>query len=262
MGREGYCPVMANSYGPGGCTAKSGVHQSPVQASQCPAHGGPNRAAPLKNMKPSDMIGLPPKNRAAAAHHRHTPVPVLSSLAKDDDATVRENAASNSHTPVEDLVRLASDPDPAVRRAVAGNPHLPAEQRWEMYRAEPDGEVAAVLAGAAKTPKDLLREMLDSPSDRVVEMASSRNSSMTLEILLDADWQKPGNFQIAYAIAERKSAPTEVLIHVAENWPEGVSHYAMQRVVKHPKMPEKYLRAYLEEFPRQLDGVYTHPAIT
>jgi hypothetical protein len=82
-----------------------------------------------------------PDMRFWVAHNKKVPIEILQTLARDEDASVREMVAQKRKATTTILELLASDPDDSVRSAVAHNPKTPRyvleslrDDPWDMLR--------------------------------------------------------------------------------------------------------------------------------
>lgn len=102
-----------------------------------------------------------PKIRESVASSPHTPVDVVTALAKDPDAGVRAWLARNESTPCDILRDLAHDESDVVRGWVAVNFAVPADVMTDLA-----DDVSPVVRGLVAWKADLARE---SAAEQLVE---------------------------------------------------------------------------------------------
>lgn len=105
----------------------------------------------LKELKITDVLYLPYKEKIELAENSNTPVEILKVLATDNNAGVRRAVAQNPNTPVETIKTRATDEHWWVRCGVAWNSNTPVET-LEVLATDADANVR-------ESAKESLRKM-------------------------------------------------------------------------------------------------------
>lgn len=106
------------------------------------------------------MVYLIPYFKLNMAISKHTPLEILTILAKDANYSVRVGAAGNPNTPEHILIELADDKDTYVRRGVGSNPKI-SENILTKLANDDHYSVVYQVAGNLSAPPELLDEIFE-----------------------------------------------------------------------------------------------------
>lgn len=180
-----------------------------------------------------------------------TPRHVLETMATSPDPSKRMRVATVHEAPSALLEQLAADPDASVRKAVARNPRIP-EGALELLSRDPDVAVRLAAAGNPAAPWPVL-ELLSNDDDPDVRRRASSFDGQLRDVAAVPDRLHESNLHHLIGRARDRSAPTEVLVKMAETgcW------LVRRMAIDNPSFPTGRRDAALQSLAGEIDQFAT-----
>ena len=164
------------------------------------------------------------------AYRADTPTPVLDTLSRDREPSVRMGVAQNTSTSTSVLEVLAKDGDHYVRAGVAGNTSTPPSV-LEVLAKENETLVRLRVAGNTSTPPSVL-EFLANDRDGDIRACVAQNTSTPPSVL--ETLSRDSNSYVRIVIAEDTTTPTSILEDLAKD-KEALVRLRVARNISTPK---------------------------
>lgn len=184
------------------------------------------------------------KMRSLVARGAHTPIVVLTELARDTSAAVRAAVAAHPHVPAEVLERLAADTEIPVRTAVGLHPRAPREriaQLEEQVRIAKDEATAqGTLVAMSQSEDAYVRHAvawnpsaLSAVLEKLAKEKGARwglaSNPRTSPALLDR-WAKDKNAELRQCVVVNPSTSRETLVGLSRDRDSWVARAAKRRL--------------------------------